>query len=135
MSAIIMHLMIWLHIHWTNLFVSEIKLLLFNLNLHNIDFYIYLGEKTQVVLKSSHVPLSRSVGVTMPKKLQDPSHQIEIVHDLEPNYKPRYKSDYFSQDGTVRQPRYVADTLGNHVVQIKVILSIHYFLLIYHLYL
>jgi len=71
--------------------------------------------------KSNHVLLSGSVGVTMPKKLKDSSHRIEIVNDLEANYKPRYKSDYFSQDGNVRKPRYVADQLGNHYVTIKVI--------------
>jgi hypothetical protein len=71
--------------------------------------------------KSNHILLSQSVGVTMPKKTKDSSHQIEIVNDLEPYYKPRYKSDYFSQDGKIRKPRYVADQLGNHYVPIKVI--------------
>ncbi|CAF4396285.1 unnamed protein product, partial [Rotaria sordida] len=61
--------------------------------------------------RSNSIPLSESVGVTMPKQSQNLSHRIEIVHDLEIGYKPRYKSDYFSQDGTIRKPRYVADRI------------------------
>jgi len=57
----------------------------------------------------------------MPKKKKDSSNRVEIVNGLETNYKPRYKSDYLSQDGTIRSPRYVADELGNHFVLLKVV--------------
>jgi len=66
------------------------------------------------------IPLSQSVGVGVPQKFSKLSHQIEIVNDLEETYRPRYKSDYFAQNGKLRKPRYVADRLGNHYVTLKV---------------
>ncbi|CAF4844484.1 unnamed protein product [Rotaria sp. Silwood1] len=78
--------------------------------------------------KSSRIPLSESVGVTISKQPQSPLCPIEIAHDLELSYKPRYKSDYFSQDGTIRKPRYVADRIGNHFVTIKVLNGVQGFL-------
>ena len=36
----------------------------------------------------------------MPNKPRNVSQRIEIVDGFEKGYKPRYKSDYFSQDGT-----------------------------------
>jgi hypothetical protein len=83
--------------------------------------HVYSDENARISSKSNYILLSQSVDVTMPKKTKDSSHRIEIVHDLEVNHKPRYKSDYVSQDGTVRKPRYVADQLGNHYVLVKVI--------------
>jgi len=94
---------------------------LFYINLYNIVFRVSSDENTQISSEANHILLSQSVGVTMPKKDKDSSNEIEIVNGLELNYKPRYKSDYFSQDGTIRKPRYVADELGNHYVSIKVI--------------
>ncbi|CAF1183596.1 unnamed protein product [Rotaria sordida] len=86
-----------------------------------IPFKKLIRENTRMKSRSNSIPLSESVGVTMPKQSQNLSHRIEIVHDLEIGYKPRYKSDYFSQDGTIRKPRYVADRIGNHFVTIKVV--------------
>ncbi|CAF4015669.1 unnamed protein product [Rotaria sordida] len=76
-----------------------------------IPFKKLIRENTRMKSRSNSIPLSESVGVTMPKQTQNLSHRIEIVHDLEIGYKPRYKSDYFSQDGTIRKPRYVADRI------------------------
>ncbi len=64
--------------------------------------------------------LSSSVGVGLPQRVLKPSHKIEIVHDLEENYRPRYKSDYFAQNGVKRKPRYVTDRHGSHYVTLKV---------------
>jgi NAD-dependent DNA ligase len=83
-------------------------------------FHVRLDGNKQAKSKSNNISLSQSVGVTIPKKVKNASHSIEIVHDLERTYKPRYKSDYFSQDGMVRKPRYVADQNENHFVTLKV---------------
>ncbi|CAM4774031.1 unnamed protein product [Rotaria magnacalcarata] len=93
-------------------------------NLFFLDFSISSKERADgynvTNAKSNHVPLSSSVGVTMPKKSLNLSRGIEVVDDLELEYKPRYKSDYHSQDGTIRKPRYVANRDGTHCVRLKV---------------
>lgn len=97
---------------------------LFNIKLLNYTFvHIHLEVNLEPVLKTSPVPLSNSVGITIPKQGQSLPRPIEIVHDLELEFKGRYKSDYFSQEGTVRKPRYVADRDGNHCVTLKVSLN------------
>jgi hypothetical protein len=60
------------------------------------------------------------VGVGVPQRSLKSSHKIEIVNELEEKYRPRYKSDYFAQNGTQRKPRYVADRHGNHYITVKV---------------
>ncbi len=89
----------------------------------------------QSSLQSNHVILSQSVGVTLPKKFESTSRSIEVVNELELEYKARYKSDYFSQDGKNRPPRYVADQLNNHFVSIRVREFKQKFPFIYYLYL
>ncbi len=84
-------------------------------------FLLTVDIKREPSSQSGYVILSESVGVTLPKKFGNTSGPIQIVHDLEVNYKPRYKSDYFSQHGNIRPPRYVADRLNNHYVSIRVI--------------
>jgi hypothetical protein len=64
--------------------------------------------------------LSSSVGVGIPQRSIKPAQKIEIVYDLEEKYRPRYKSDYFAQNGTTRKPRYVTDRQGNHYITLKV---------------
>jgi hypothetical protein len=67
--------------------------------------------------------------VGVPLRVLKPSHKIEIVHDLEEKYRPRYKSDYFAQNGKNRKPRYVTDRSGNHYVTLKVtpiFLTVHF---------
>ncbi|UJR34769.1 hypothetical protein I4U23_027548 [Adineta vaga] len=61
---------------------------------------------------------TRSVGTDTTDLIQN-SIKLEIVNDLEEIYRPRYKSDYFSQNGRIRKPRYVADRVGNHYVTLK----------------
>ena len=100
--------------------VSERKSFFYLIEIFNIVFRVYSDRNTQLSMKSSHVLLSSSVGVPQLKKHQGLPRPFEIVNDLEEDYKPRYKSDYFAQDGKVRPPRYVADKLGNHFVSIKV---------------
>jgi len=82
---------------------------------------VYGIDKNKKV-KSNKKPilLSSSVGVGVPQKLVKPFHKIEIVNDLEETYRPRYKSDYFAQNGTKRKPRYVTDRDGNHYITLKV---------------
>jgi len=60
------------------------------------------------------IPLSNSVAVINSK-----SKQLQLLYPLEDTYRARYKSDYFPQNGQVRKPRYVADTVGNHFVTLK----------------
>ena len=48
------------------------------------------------------------------------SHKIAIVRKLEKYFRLRYKSDYFSQYGRKRKPRYVADELKNHFITLEV---------------
>ena len=47
-------------------------------------------------------------------------YKVEIVHPLETFYRPRYKSDYFAQNGLKRKPRYDADRFNNHYITLKV---------------
>ena len=61
--------------------------------------------------------LSDSVAVGQPIRS---AHRIELVYPLEKTYRPRYKSDYFAQNGLKRKPRYVADQHQNHYVTLKV---------------
>ncbi|CAF1348553.1 unnamed protein product [Adineta steineri] len=77
-------------------------------------------QNTQVQSKANPIPLSQSIRVAVPKKPKDPLHEIRIVNGLKKAYKARYKSDYFSQNGTVRDPRYLADQKGNHFVTLEV---------------
>ncbi|CAF1348688.1 unnamed protein product [Adineta steineri] len=82
-------------------------------------------QNTQVQSETNPIPLSQSIQVTLPKKPKDPLHKIRIVYDLEETHRPRYKSDCFSQDGTVRKPRYVADQMGNHFVTLEILARIY----------
>ncbi|CAF3395951.1 unnamed protein product [Rotaria socialis] len=68
--------------------------------------------------------LSTSVDVGVPQRSSQCSHKIEIVHELEEKFRPRYKSDYFAQNGTKRKPRYVADRFGNHYIMLRVPIGI-----------
>ncbi len=87
-----------------------------------ILFYLISIEKTKKVKTNKKpISLSSSVGVGVPHRILKPSHQIELVHDLEEKFRPRYKSDYFAQNGKNRKPRYVTDRLGNHFITLKVI--------------
>lgn len=63
------------------------------------------------------ISLSDSVAVGQPLRS---AHRIELVYPLEKTYRPRYKSDYFAQNGLKRKPRYVADQYQNHYVTLKV---------------
>jgi hypothetical protein len=67
------------------------------------------------------IPLSSSVGVGLPQRLLKRSYKIEIVYELEAKFRPRYKSDYFGQNGKKRRPRYVTDRNGKHCITLKVI--------------
>jgi hypothetical protein len=49
-----------------------------------------------------------------------PSCQLQLLHPLEATYHARYKSDYFSQNGHSRRPRYIADNAGHHDITIRV---------------
>jgi hypothetical protein len=69
---------------------------------------------------TKQIELSPSVGVGLPQKTIKPSHKIYIVHPLEEFFRPRYKSDYFAQNGKSRKPRYVADRAGTHFITLKV---------------
>ncbi len=69
---------------------------------------------------AKQIELSQSVGVGLPQKTLTPSHKVHIVHALEEFFRPRYKSDYFAQNGKSRKPRYVADRIGNHFITLQV---------------
>jgi len=45
--------------------------------------------------------------------------KLQLQNALEDTYRPRYKSDYFPQNGNVRRPRYVADNTNNHCVTLQ----------------
>ncbi|CAF0973598.1 unnamed protein product [Adineta steineri] len=64
-------------------------------------FKQFTFQNTQVQSKTNSIPLSQSIQVTLPKKPKDPLHIIRIVYDLEETHRPRYKSDCFSQHGTI----------------------------------
>jgi hypothetical protein len=55
------------------------------------------------------------VAVTVPSP-----NRLQLLFELEHEYRARYKSDYFPQNGSARRPRYVADVLGNHYVSLQV---------------
>jgi hypothetical protein len=65
--------------------------------------------------------LSQSVGVGVPQRITNAAQIISILYLLEEAYRARYKSDYFTQGGKTRKPRYVADRIGNHFITLKVI--------------
>lgn len=75
---------------------------------------------TKIVTTETSVELSRSVGVGRVPSFVRQSHKISLVYELEETYRPRYKSDYFAQNGTTRKPRYVADRNNNHFITLKV---------------
>lgn len=66
------------------------------------------------------IALSQSVGVGLPQNSMKASHKVYILYPLETFFRPRYKSDYFAQNGKSRKPRYVADRTGNHFITLKV---------------
>jgi len=70
--------------------------------------------------KENNIKLSGSVGVGQVHTPPRASSKIHLVHPLEETYRPRYKSDYFAQNGTIRKPRYVTDRKGNHFISLKV---------------
>ena len=70
---------------------------------------------------TKQIELSQSVGVGQPHQFGKPSHRIQIMYELEESFRPRYKSDYFAQNGKKRRPRYVADRHDNHFITLKVI--------------
>lgn len=77
--------------------------------------------QTKVQRRQAPLPLSQSVGVGEPQQIINATQKkIAIVNDLEEWFRPRYKSDYFAQNGNSRKPRYVADRKGNHFVTLKV---------------
>jgi hypothetical protein len=91
--------------------------------LQNILFYLIKIEKNKKVQSNrKQIPLSQSVGVGPLQNLSKRSPKIIVVYPLEELFRPRYKSDYYTQNGKVRRPRYVADRVGNHFITLKVIL-------------
>lgn len=48
------------------------------------------------------------------------SFELQIVNDLEHEFRLRYKADYFTRDGSLRCTSYVSDRQGNHYVTLKV---------------
>ncbi|CAF3366247.1 unnamed protein product [Rotaria socialis] len=69
---------------------------------------------------TKQIDLSPSVGVRQNQISVKSSPKIQICYPLEQYYRPRYKSDYFTHDGKIRRPRYVADGAGNHFVALQV---------------
>ncbi|CAF1022742.1 unnamed protein product [Adineta steineri] len=87
----------------------------------NNSLPVYPIEKNKKVrTQKKAILLSSSVGVGQPKQSSNPSNKIKLVHDLEEKYRPRYKSDYFANNGTTRKPRYVTDRDGNHYISLQV---------------
>lgn len=86
-------------------------------------FHLFLRLETSKkrIPKENNIKLSGSVGVGQVHTPPRASSKIQLVHPLEETYRPRYKSDYFAQNGTIRKPRYVADREGNHFISLKVI--------------
>ncbi|CAF1612074.1 unnamed protein product [Adineta ricciae] len=68
-------------------------------------------EKTTNASLGQAISLSNSVAVT-----DLASNPLKLRYPLESTYRPRYKSDYFPQNGIVRRPRYVSDAEENHYV-------------------
>jgi hypothetical protein len=71
-------------------------------------------ERLSIKGVETSIPLSQSVAITVPSP-----NQLQLVNALEDTYRPRYKSDYFPQNGNVRRPRYVADSAGNHFITLQ----------------
>jgi hypothetical protein len=69
--------------------------------------------QTETLSKPS-IFLSNSVAITNSK-----SRQLQLVYPLEKTYRARYKSDYFPQTGSVRRPRYIADSATNHFITLQ----------------
>ncbi|CAF1026984.1 unnamed protein product [Rotaria sordida] len=84
------------------------------------DLSVYNIGKNKKVKSNKPIFLSSSVDVGIPKTLLQSSHKIELVNELEETFRPRYKSDYFAQNGKTRKPRYVADRRGNHFITLRV---------------
>ena len=81
---------------------------------------IFSENNTQIPSTSNHVSLSTSVDTAEMRKPVDHFRPIEIVETIENDYKPRYKSDYCSQRGKLRKPRYVTDQDGNNFISLRV---------------
>ena len=64
--------------------------------------------------------LSSSVGVGVPQLVRIPYPKIALPYSLETEYRLRYKSDYMSQTGKLRKPRYITDEGGRHFVTVQV---------------
>lgn len=84
------------------------------------EIFFLLGKEKTLQLNRVPIELSQSVGVGRPDKILTTPFKVQIVNDLELCFRPRYKSDYFAQNGKSRKPRYVADRLGNHYITLKV---------------
>ncbi|CAF1479965.1 unnamed protein product, partial [Didymodactylos carnosus] len=76
------------------------------------DYQIFKNFKLETV---GSILLSGSVAI-----IPISSDQLQLVHPLEETYRSRYKSDYFPENGQVRKPRYVTDSVRNHFVSIKI---------------
>ncbi|UJR23130.1 hypothetical protein I4U23_026150 [Adineta vaga] len=83
-----------------------------------------IGKSSKKNKNKKPIPLSSSVAVGVPQRIIPVSHEIKLVFDLEAKYRPRYKSDYFTNSGSIRKPRYVADRSGNHYISVKVPIDI-----------
>jgi hypothetical protein len=79
-----------------------------------------LGNDKKSQSSTNPIELSQSVGVGLPQKIMKASHKVHIMYPLELFFRPRYKSDYFAQNGKSRKPRYVADRHGNHFITLQV---------------
>lgn len=81
-----------------------------------------IAENENSTINKKPIPLSTSADIGTPLRVKESSRKIEIVHDLEKTFRPRYKTDYFGLNGSVRKPRYVTDRDGNHFVMLRVII-------------
>ena len=102
--------------------ISLVSILEFFFRCFVIIFRLCLGHTPQVSAQQNDVPLSQSVAVPRTKQELTTTPAIEIVHELEETYKPRYKTDNLSQGKVIRSPRYVTDRYGNHYITLKVTL-------------
>jgi hypothetical protein len=78
-----------------------------------------IGKEMKLQPNSKQIELSQSVGVGLPQRAIKSSPTIIIEYPLEESFRPRYKSDYFAQNGKSRKPRYVADRVGNHFITLR----------------
>lgn len=85
-----------------------------------IDVFVVVDSSTKTVPQEAILPFSGSVDIGKVTISMREPQKIELVHDLEEFYRPRYKSDYFGQNGKIRKPRYVTDRLGNHYISLRV---------------